>query len=65
MNKAVKLTGLTRWPRALNVVLTVAVLMPLMVMAPAPAAVPARAQPVLLAMAAERPEETLRLIVQK
>ena len=66
MNKAVELTGLTRWPKALNVLLTVALLLPLMVMAPAPAAEETpRAQPVLLAMAAERPEETLRVIVQK
>ena len=52
------------WNRALSVLLTTVLLVPLMVMAPAPNAAP-RAQPVLLAMATERPEEIVSVIVQK
>jgi len=44
--------------------LTVVLLVSWMVMAPAPEASP-RAQPVLLAMAAEHPNETVGVIVQK
>jgi len=58
--------------RAFNVLLIVALtfatfspgLVPLVVMGPAPEVAP-RAQPLLLAMAAERPDETVRVIVQK
>ncbi len=55
---------LIEWNKVFSVLLLVALLLPLMVMAPAPKMTP-RAQPVLLAMAAERPEETVRVIVQK
>ena len=50
--------------RAFSVLLVVALLLPFLVTAPAPD-VPARAQPILLQMAAERPEETVGVIVQK
>ena len=48
--------------RAFSVLLVVALLLPFLVTAPD---VPARAQPILLQMAAERPEETVGVIVQK
>ncbi|MBC8446939.1 MAG: S8 family serine peptidase, partial [Chloroflexi bacterium] len=64
MEKAVERAGFIRWYKAFSLLLTVALLVPLMVTAPAPEAAP-RAQPLLLAMAAERPEETVRVIVQK
>ena len=47
-----------------SILLAVALLLPFMVMAPVLDAAP-RAQPVLLAMAAERPEEMIGVIVQK
>ena len=50
--------------RVFSVLLVVALLVPLVGMAPVPEAAP-RAQPVLLAMAAERPNETVGVIVQK
>ena len=64
IKKLVARSRFTRWNRAFSVLLVVALLAPLMVMAPASEAAP-RAQPVLLAMAAERPDETVGVIVQK
>ncbi|RME45262.1 MAG: hypothetical protein D6791_11205 [Chloroflexi bacterium] len=52
------------WGRALNVMLVVAMLVPLVAVAPAAPAAP-HAQPILLQMAAERPTETVGVIVQK
>ena len=54
----------TRWGRYLSVLLVVALLLPLMGMAPKAEVTP-RAQPILLQMAAERPDATLSVIVQK
>jgi len=48
----------------LSVLLVVALLLPLTGLAPKPEAAP-RAQPILLQMAAERPDATLGVIVQK
>jgi serine protease AprX len=50
--------------RIFSVLLTVALLMPLMVMGPRPGVAP-RAQPILLQIAAERPNEMVGVIVQK
>ncbi len=64
IKKQVARSGFIKWNKALRVLLAVALLVPLMVMAPAPEATP-RAQTVLLAMAAEQPEEMVPVIVQK
>jgi serine protease AprX len=52
------------WSRRLSVLLVVALLLPLMGMAPNPEVAP-RAHPILLQMAAERPSEMVGIIVQK
>ena len=54
----------TKWGRYLSVLLVVALLLPLMGTAPKAEVAP-RAQPILLQMAAERPDETVGIIVQK
>ena len=50
------------WRRIINLLLIVAMLVPLVMMAPASEA-PLHAQPILLQMAAEQPEEMVRVIV--
>ena len=57
-------SGLVGWSRALRVVLVVALLTPLIAIAPRQEST-ARAQPALLEVAAERPEDTVPVIVQK
>ena len=54
----------TRWGRSLSVLLVVALLLPFMATELKPEVAP-RAQPILLQMAAERPDATLSVIVQK
>ena len=64
IKKVVTRSRTTNWNRIFSVLLTVALLVPLAVMAPAPD-VPPRAQPVLLAMAAQHADDAVRVIVQK
>src|SRR5512136_2237071 len=52
------------WARPVSILLVVALVLPLMAAGPAPEATP-RAQPILLQLAAEHPDETLGIIVQK
>ena len=54
----------TNWRRIFSILLIVALLVPFVAMAPTPDS-PPRAQPILLQIAAERPEETVGVIVQK
>ena len=61
----IKIKGLRfNWVRQVSILLVVALLLPLAAAGPAPEVTP-RAQPILLQRAAERPDETLGVIVQK
>ena len=53
---------MTDWGRTLSVMLILALVLPVVAVAPSGAV---RAQPGLLQMAAERPDETVPVIVQK
>ncbi len=64
MKKPVTGSQFMRWGRCLNVLLVVALLLPFMATESKPEIAP-RAQPILLQMAAERPDATLSVIVQK
>jgi serine protease AprX len=64
MNKPFTGSQFTRWGRYLSVLLVVALLLPFMATELKPELAP-RAQPILLQMAAERPDATLSVIVQK
>jgi len=61
----IKIEGLRiNWARQVSILLVVALLLPLAAVRPGPGATP-RAQPSLLQLAAERPDETVAVIVQK
>ena len=64
IKKLIARSRFIHWNRILSILLAVALLTPLVVMAPAPQ-VASRVQPILLQMVAERPETTARVIVQK
>jgi serine protease AprX len=57
-------THTANWRRAISALVITALLVPLLVVAPA-ADAPLRIQPILLQMAAERPDESVRVIVHK
>ncbi|MGA9350190.1 MAG: S8 family peptidase [Anaerolineae bacterium] len=64
IEKLVARSRSVNWNKAFSMLLTVVLLVSWMVMAPAPEASP-RAQPVLLGLATESPEEIVGVIVQK
>jgi serine protease AprX len=64
MKKASAQIHMANWHRAISALAIVALLVPLLVVAPTVDA-PPRAQPILLQMAAERPDVPVRVIVQK
>ena len=55
----------SNWARCLSLVLVVMLVLPFMAVTPAHAPAVARAQPVLLQMAAQQPDQVVSVIVQK